>query len=143
LTPRGNVWAAVSSVGVAGFDRVDEYSPAATFEQSFGWHVKKNGTEELETCTTECLGGTAGSGNGQFNQPHGVAVDGHDDVFVVDTNNNRVQQFNAAGEFIAQFGSAGSGPGQFSSPEGIAVACGSAYVVDNANNRVERWALTE
>jgi phosphodiesterase/alkaline phosphatase D-like protein len=140
---QGNVWAAVGSVGVAGFDRVDEYSPNATFEQSFGWHVKTNGTEELETCTTECLGGTAGSGNGQFNQPHGVAVDGHGDVFVVDTNNNRVQEFSATGKYITQFGSSGSGAFEFSGPLGIAVAGGQAYVVDAGNNRVENWEVWE
>jgi hypothetical protein len=140
---QGNVWAAVSSVGVAGFDRVDEYSPEATFKQSFGWHVNTNGAEQLETCTSECQPGTAGSGNGQFNGPHGVAVDGHGDVFVADGGNNRVQEFFATGKYITQFGSSGSGAGKFSDPLGIAVAGGQAYVIDAGNNRVEKWEVWE
>jgi DNA-binding beta-propeller fold protein YncE len=37
--------------------------------------------------------GTAGSGNGQFNHPWGLAVDSSGKVFVADTNNNRIQVF--------------------------------------------------
>jgi hypothetical protein len=140
---QGNVWAAVSNVGVNPFNRVDEYSPQATFKQSFGWHVNTSGTETLETCTSECLSGTGGSGEGQFNQPHGLAVDGHGDVFVADSGNNRVQEFFATGKYITQFGSSGSGAGQFSDPLGIAVAGGQAYVVDAGNNRVEKWEVFE
>jgi hypothetical protein len=140
---QGNVWAAVSSVGVNPFNRLDEYSPQATFKQSLGWHVNKNGAEQFETCTSECLNGTGGSGEGQFNQPHGVAVDGHGDVFVADTNNNRFQEFLPTGKYITQFGSSGSGAAKFSDPLGIAVAGGRAYVVDAGNNRVEKWEVWE
>jgi DNA-binding beta-propeller fold protein YncE len=37
--------------------------------------------------------GTFGTGNGQFNQPTGVAVDGSGNVYVADPGNHRIQKF--------------------------------------------------
>ena len=37
--------------------------------------------------------GTYGSGDGQFINPTGVAVDGSGNVFVGDTGNHRIQKF--------------------------------------------------
>ena len=37
--------------------------------------------------------GTAGSGNGQFDLPAGVATDGSGNVYVADAGNNRIQKF--------------------------------------------------
>ena len=37
--------------------------------------------------------GSSGSGNGQFNAPDGVAVDGSGNVYVADTGNDRIQKF--------------------------------------------------
>jgi DNA-binding beta-propeller fold protein YncE len=49
--------------------------------------------------------GTAGSGNDQFNEPSGIAVNNAtDDVYVVDKGNNRVEKFGPNGEFILMFG---------------------------------------
>ena len=42
--------------------------------------------------------GGAGSGNGQFNQPHGLVATGAT-VYVADTGNNRVEYFDTAGNF--------------------------------------------
>ncbi|NOT35464.1 MAG: hypothetical protein HOP12_15065 [Candidatus Eisenbacteria bacterium] len=39
--------------------------------------------------------GSAGSGNGQFNQPHGLATDAAGNVFVADNQNQRMQRFGA------------------------------------------------
>jgi hypothetical protein len=68
--------------------------------------------------------GTAGSGNGQFKEPDGVAVNQESkEVYVVDKGNNRVERFSAAGSYEGQFNGAEnpSFPGGFSSPIGIAV----------------------
>ena len=44
------------------------------------------------------------------------------DVYVVDTNNHRVQKFDGKlGGYLMKFGSRGNAEGQFSSPWGIAV----------------------
>ena len=45
-----------------------------------------------------------GSGAGEFNSPFGVAVDGAGDVYVVDTNNDRIQKFSNSGTFLTQWG---------------------------------------
>src|SRR5438552_8179000 len=60
--------------------------------------------------------GSAGSGNGQFNAPWGVAVDAAGNVYVADTGNNRIQKFTGTGGFLTAWGSAGSGNGQFNVP---------------------------
>jgi DNA-binding beta-propeller fold protein YncE len=49
--------------------------------------------------------GGPGSGDGQFNNPSGVAVnEATGDVYVVDSGNNRIERFNAAHEFISAWG---------------------------------------
>jgi DNA-binding beta-propeller fold protein YncE len=45
--------------------------------------------------------GSRGKGNGQFNQPFGVAVDPNDgSVYVADLNNHRVVKFDSSGHFL-------------------------------------------
>jgi tripartite motif-containing protein 71 len=46
--------------------------------------------------------GGSGSGNGQFATPWGIYTNGTH-VWVVDSGNNRVQQFTVAGAYVAQF----------------------------------------
>jgi hypothetical protein len=47
--------------------------------------------------------GSRGSGEGQFNTPHGVAISPKDEVFVADRGNNRIQVFDTSGKFLRQF----------------------------------------
>jgi len=84
--------------------------------------------------------GSAGNGNGQFNDPQGVAVNSGGNIYVVDSGNDRVEKFNQDGVYQSQFGSDGSGNGQFNYPVGIAFgAGGTIYVTDVGNNRVEKF----
>ena len=62
-----------------------------------------NGEEKLETCTSGCRAGTAGSGNGQLKDAADLAFSGTN-MYVADTHNNRIEEFNEKDEFIAKFG---------------------------------------
>jgi DNA-binding beta-propeller fold protein YncE len=87
--------------------------------------------------------GSAGSGDGQFSFPSGIAADGQGNVWVVDTANNRVQKFDSTGKYLAKFGSNGSGDGQFKNPGGIAVdSQGNIWIADSGNNRLQKFDPT-
>jgi sugar lactone lactonase YvrE len=75
---------------------------------------------------------------GDFGAPQGVAVDGDGNVYVTDTLNNRVEIFDADGNFISTFGKAGDGPGYFARPKGIAVdSDGHIWVADEMQDRLQ------
>lgn len=65
--------------------------------------------------------GRQGNGDGEFNNPHGVAVNKYGAVYVTALYNDNVQKFNSNGSFILKWGGSGSGSSQFNSPRGIAV----------------------
>jgi sugar lactone lactonase YvrE len=121
---RGNIW-----VLDGGNARVQEFSGNGTYVAQFG---------------------SSGNGNGQFGiSPSNVAnsvaqalaIDSGNNIFVADTNNNRVEKFSGSGVYVAQFGSAGLGNGQFSGPQGIGIdAGGNVWVADLGNCRVEAFS---
>lgn len=86
--------------------------------------------------------GSLGSGDGQFSSAYvyGVAVDVSGDVYIADSNNDRVQKFDNAGMFITKWGSAGIANGQFDRPYQLAVdGSGNVYVMDSYNNRIQKF----
>ncbi|RJQ46348.1 MAG: CSLREA domain-containing protein [Nitrospiraceae bacterium] len=87
--------------------------------------------------------GSAGSGNGQFNGPQGIAVDSSGNVYVSQIFDYRIQKFKSDSTYITQWGSQGSGNGQFNGPQGVAVdSSGNVYVVDNGPfvSRIQKFA---
>jgi sugar lactone lactonase YvrE len=61
-------------------------------------------------------------------------------MWVVDENNNRIQEFNEKGEFVNAFGSGGSGGGQFNHPTAVVLdSKGNLWVTDAGNNRIEEF----
>ncbi|MBN1762271.1 MAG: hypothetical protein JW878_04230 [Methanomicrobia archaeon] len=75
--------------------------------------------------------GSYGTGDGEFKEPNGIAVDHTGYVYVADTFNDRIQKFDSNGTFLTKWGTSGLGNGSFYYPWGLAVdANGSVYVID-------------
>jgi DNA-binding beta-propeller fold protein YncE len=87
--------------------------------------------------------GTAGKNHflttpGDFGAPQGAAVDADGNLYVTDTLNNRVEIFDADGNFVSEFGKHGDGPGYFARPKGIAIdADGHIWVADQMNDTLQ------
>ena len=85
--------------------------------------------------------GSLGTGNGQLKAPWGVARDSKGNVWVADTANNRIEEFDSAGNFVRVAGTSGSGA--LSAPEGIAVdSSANVWVVDTGKTRVVEFNST-
>jgi DNA-binding beta-propeller fold protein YncE len=65
--------------------------------------------------------GDSGSGEGDFNDPFGIAIDEDGFLYVTDTGNTRVQIFNQNGDFEDEFGESGDNNDDFLEPLGIGV----------------------
>ncbi len=73
--------------------------------------------------------------NGFFG-PRAVAIH-NDEIYVVDTGNERVLVFGLGGEFVRAFGGWGEEPGKLREPVGIAISAeGEVYVADSDNARI-------
>ncbi len=82
--------------------------------------------------------GFKGNGDGQFNCPCGVTVDGDDNIYVADGYNHRIQKFTPNGEHISSVGSYGGNQLQFQYPVGITFSSTNSklYVCDGGNDRI-------
>ncbi|HEY7951539.1 MAG TPA: hypothetical protein VID70_01035, partial [Solirubrobacteraceae bacterium] len=114
------------------------------------------------------FGGGEGDEAGQFQSPVGIAVEQESgDVYVADHSNERIDKFGPGGEFLFAWGWGvgdghsealqtctadcfvgvyGSGGGELRFPDGVAVdsgllsaSHGDVYVMDAANDRVEKF----
>ncbi len=75
---------------------------------------------------------------GDFSKPAGVAVDAEGNLYVADTYNDRIEIFDADGQFVSTFGKAGDGPGYFARPKGVAIdGDGHIWVADGMQDRVQ------
>jgi len=85
--------------------------------------------------------GSSGPGNGQFSKPFRVSVDSDGNVYVADSNNNRIQKFDSAGTYVTQWGSSGSGNGQFANPFCVSVdSHGNVFIAERNNHRIQEFA---
>ena len=130
----GNIW--VSD----GYYRILKFNSSGSFIMQF-----------------PCASGScsSGSANGEFGSssgPQQVSIDPvSGNLWVVDYNNNRMEEFNSSGTFLlgigagyqgvgGTIGSSGTTKGQFVGLYGVAVdASSNVYVADTGNNRVQKF----
>jgi sugar lactone lactonase YvrE len=76
--------------------------------------------------------GNRGTGHGEFDQPHALAMDTRGRLFVGDRSNNRIQILDQSGRFIAEWR-------QFSRPSGLFIDRNDVlYVADSESGSVAR-----
>ncbi|MBI3915315.1 MAG: TIGR03663 family protein [Chloroflexi bacterium] len=117
------------------------YGGAAPIQASDDEYAKK--TIQLPAAKTM---GTQGGGNSQFNFPRGVAFDAQGNMYVADSDNARVQKFDATGKFLLAFGAKSpdgispAPPATFTQIWGIAVdRAGNVFVSDTWNHRIQKF----
>ena len=87
-----------------------------------------------------------------FRQPCGVYTDGTGNIYVAESNNNRISKWNSAGQAQGWIGggtngwktddapSAAADYQSFNTPYGVTVDdAGNIYVADCGNNRISKW----
>jgi DNA-binding beta-propeller fold protein YncE len=80
--------------------------------------------------------GKTGSGPGEFDVPHSIAMDSRGRLFVADRSNNRIQIFDQQGAFIDQWK-------QFGRPSGVFIdKSDNMYVADSQSNSKQNPGYT-
>lgn len=120
--------------------KFDVSGPAVRFVTKWGSECNLTATPPLGRCVDPDGEGPLQTGDGQFNEPQAVAIDGAGNVYVLDSGNHRIQKFDANGKFLFKWGRNGFAPGQFDVPRGVAFTKqGVLLVVDQNNNRVQEF----
>jgi hypothetical protein len=89
-------------------NRIDVFGAEGTFLRAWGWGVL-DGSAELQVCEASCLTGLRGNGEGQMNEPIGIAVAPDGTVFEIDLANAHIHHYTAAGALINEFGGFANG----------------------------------
>lgn len=86
--------------------------------------------------------GREGGAPGEFSFPNGVVADANGNVYVADSNNARVQIFDASGQLQGIIGR--EGRGLLSLPRGMAVdGLGRLFVVDTTGQQIQVWDVLD
>ena len=115
----GNIW-------VADASRLVEFNASGDFQQQFP------------------SDGSGGNDDSHFNNVQGLALDSAGHLFVSDSNNERIQEYDISGSSpayittIGHTGVSGTGDGYFNYPAGLAFdGSDNLYVADASNDRVQ------
>jgi len=93
------------------------------------------------------VAGGQGQGNSsnQLNYPQGLLVNEVGDVYVADSNNNRIMCWSLGskeGRVVVGGNGAGQGSNQLNYPQGLSFDVeNNLYVVDYNNNRIQRFRV--
>jgi len=91
----------------------------------------------VKTEGTQTVIGSPGSAPGQLAQPADVALDAQGNIYVADTNNNRIQKFDAQGNFVALAGGFTSPDVTMTQPWSMTVAAdGTVFVADTWDHKI-------
>jgi RHS repeat-associated protein len=90
--------------------------------------------------------GTMGAGEEEFHKPRGIAVNSAGDVFISDSDNDRIEEYGPSGTHIRTFAKKlkkGKNPGEVKEPAGITISPEQdVWVADEGNNRIEEFSPT-
>jgi peptidylamidoglycolate lyase len=135
FTPEGKLLLTLGEVGVPGKDHAHFNLPtdvAVLRDSSFYVSDGYKNTRVMKFSAEgqfEFEWGSKGKGNGEFNLPHGIAVDGQGRVIVCDRENERLQLFDAKGGFLEAW----KGP-QIGKPYGVGMgSSGHVFVIDGGS----------
>ena len=98
------------------------------------------------TCVAGQASGTPGPAANQLQHPFALSLDSNMSLFIVDTENHRIQKWSSGatvGVTVAgqASGASGSSPFALTNPVGMAVdSASNLYFTDRDNSRVMYWA---
>jgi uncharacterized protein (TIGR03663 family) len=128
----------------SGNNRIVVLDAAGNFVRAFGSPCK---LAENTGCTDPDGDGPLQVGDGQLNEPWGVAVDQAGHIYVADTWNGRIQVFDANGNFLRKWGYFNTTNGELGDanalfgPRGLAIDLdGNLLVADTGNKRIIRFS---
>ena len=93
-------------------------------------------------CSPALTFGSLGTGNGQFNTPRDVAVDGSSNIYVADAANSRVEAFDPSGHFLWATGGAGKLAQNLNVPIGLSydATTKEILVADTGHSLIKAYA---
>jgi trimeric autotransporter adhesin len=163
----GGIITTVAGDGVRGFSGDGGAAMSAELNYPYGVAVDSAGNIYLidyfnlrirevvssGTITTVAGNGNQGSGDGglatsaSLNVPYGVALDANGNLYIADSDNNRIRKVSggtittvAGNGAAAYFGDGGSATSaSLNSPQGVAVdSAGNLYIADTGNNVIRK-----
>ncbi|RTZ05909.1 hypothetical protein EKM05_13220 [Flavobacterium sp. GSP27] len=101
-------------------------------------------TNSAVVITTAAGGNGSGSNANQLSSPNSFFVDNAGNIYVTDTQNNRIQKWAPgaiSGTTVAGGNGMGANANQLSSPNNLFVdTAGNIYIADTQNYRIQKWA---
>ena len=131
----------IGEKGVAGTDHYHFGRPASLLFMPDGSFYVADGYDNARIVKFDKNGkyllewGTKGTGPGQFNLVHDIAVDAQRRIYVADRNNNRIQIFTETGKFLKEWRN-------IRSPSHLTMTDdGNVWVTAGVGNRLAKFDL--